>query len=276
MEYIQIQFEGTNEAQNEILVALLDNIGFDGFEENIGILKACIPTGQFNENEFNKVIDVNRFKYSKSIIKKENWNAIWEAEFTPIEVNYPNQDKPFAYLRANFHAAKPNYAYDLIVTPKMSFGTGHHATTFLMVQQMSQIDFANKTVIDFGTGTGVLAILAEKMGAKSILAIDCDEWSIENTIENIEANACNAIKVLKEFTIPAGNMGNIILANINLNIITDNIQQIRNACMENTTILFSGIMLHDEENILSVLQKASFKITQIFKKDNWLCILAGA
>lgn len=276
MQYIQIQFEGTNEAQNEILVALLDNIGFDGFEENIGILKACIPSEQFNEEEFNAVIDINRYSYSKSIIKKENWNAKWESEFVPIAVNYPNTDLPFAYLKANFHEANNLYKYNIEVTPKMSFGTGHHATTFQVVQQMSQIDFEGKTVIDFGTGTGVLAILAEKMGAKSILAIDCDDWSIENTVENIEANACSKINVLKEFTIPENNSADVILANINLNIITDNIQQIRNACLEHTTILFSGIMLHDEENIKTLLDSNNFKIGAIYKKDNWLCILASA
>jgi ribosomal protein L11 methyltransferase len=276
MEYIQIQFEGTNEAQNEILVALLDNIGFDGFEENIGLLKACIPAEQFNQYEFDAVIDVNRYTYSKSVIKKENWNAKWESEFTPIAVNYPNSEKPFAYLKANFHEANNLYKYNIEVTPKMSFGTGHHATTYLMVQQISSIDFTNKTVIDFGTGTGVLAILAQKMGAKSTLAIDCDDWSIENTIENIEANKCSGIQVLKEFTIPAGQQADIILANINLNIITVNIQQIRNACFEHSTILFSGIMLHDEANIVNLLKAENFTITEIYKKDNWLCILAGA
>jgi ribosomal protein L11 methyltransferase len=275
MEYIQIQFEGTNEAQNEILVALLDNIGFDGFEENIGLLKACIPATEFNEEEFNAVIDVNRFNYSKSVIKKENWNAKWESGFTPIAVNYPNSDKPFAYLKANFHATNDLYKYNIEVTPKMSFGTGHHATTYLMVQQMSGIDFANKTVIDFGTGTGVLAILAQKMGAKKSLAIDCDDWSIENTLENITANESNGIEVLKAFTIPEGQQADIILANINLNIITDNIQQIRNACLPHTTILFSGIMLHDKENIVNLLQTENFTIAHIYKKDNWLCILAG-
>jgi ribosomal protein L11 methyltransferase len=276
MEYIQIQFEGTNEAQNEILVALLDNIGFDGFEENIGLLKACIPAEKFDEEEFNAVIDVNRFNYSKSVIKKENWNANWESGFTPIAVNFPNSDLPFAYLKANFHPANDLYKYNIEVTPKMSFGTGHHATTYLMVQQMSAIDFTNKTVIDFGTGTGVLAILAQKMGAKHTLAIDCDDWSIENTIENIEANECSDIQVLKEFTIPAGEQADIILANINLNIITDNIQQIRNACLEHTTILFSGIMLHDEANIVNLLVEENFSITEIYKKDTWMCILAGA
>ena len=275
MEYIQIQFEGTNEAQNEILVALLDDIGFDGFEESIGMMKACIPAIQFDENLFNQVIDVSIYKYSKSVIKKENWNAKWESEFQPISVYYPNSSKPFVYLKAGFHASNNDFEYNIEVTPKMSFGTGHHATTYLMVEQMSTINFEGKSVIDFGTGTGVLAILAEKMGAKHILAIDCDDWSIENTIENIEKNHCQAIETVKAFTIPTGNKADIILANINLNIITDNIKAITDACLPETKILFSGIMLHDEANIVSVLENAGIKVEHIYKKDNWLAILAG-
>jgi ribosomal protein L11 methyltransferase len=273
MEYIQIQFEGTNEAQNEILVALLDNIGFEGFEENIGILKACIPENDFKEDLFNSIIDINLFKYSKSVIKKENWNAKWESEFTPIAVNYPNSTKPFVYLKAGFHESNDLYIYNIEVTPKMSFGTGHHATTYLMVEQMADINFENKTVIDFGTGTGVLAILSEKLGASSILAIDCDEWSIENTNENILANNCSKIKVELAETIPEGNKADIILANINLNIITANLNQILQACNDSATILFSGIMLHDENNIITELTNIGLNIKHIFKKDNWLALL---
>jgi ribosomal protein L11 methyltransferase len=275
MEYLQIHFTNITETQSEILIAQLNEIGFDGFEEENNELKACIPFDNFNEELFTSLVDIKNVNYAKSIIKKENWNAIWEAEFTPIEVNYPNTDNPFAYLRAYFHAAKPKYKYDLIVTPKMSFGTGHHATTFLMVQQMSQINFAGKTVIDFGTGTGVLAILAQKMGAKKSLAIDCDDWSIENTEENITANGCSNIDTLKAFTIPEGNQADIILANINLNIISENILQIRSACLQHATLLFSGIMLHDEENIVGILKSEKFIINSIHKKDNWLCILAN-
>ncbi len=272
MEYTQIQFEGTVEAQNEVLIALLDNIGFDGFEENIGILKAYIPSEQFNEILFNSVININQFKYSKSIIKKENWNAKWEADFQPISVLHPITSKPFVYLRASFHQNNPLFEYNIEVTPKMSFGTGHHATTYLMVEQMANIDFNGKSVIDFGTGTGVLAILAEKMGAKSILAIDCDDWSIENTKENLVANNCTFVTLEKAETIPDGNKVDIILANINLNIITANLDAIANASKLGAVILFSGIMLHDEANILNTLSNAGFKINNIFRKDDWIAL----
>jgi ribosomal protein L11 methyltransferase len=274
MEYLQIHFNPITQDQSEILIAQLNEIGFDGFEEETNELKAFIPSATFNENIFNLVVDINTLKYTKSTIKKENWNAIWEADFEPIKVEYPNSSKPFVYIRAGFHEAKEGFEYDIVVTPKMSFGTGHHATTFLMVQQMSQIDFTNKTVIDFGTGTGVLAILADKMGAGHILGIDCDDWSIENAEENAAINNCKNIQLLKDETIPTqAEKVDIMLANINLNIISENILAIKNAVKPNATVLFSGIMLHDESNIINVIEKEGFIINEIFRKDNWLALM---
>lgn len=273
MEYLQIHFTSLTEAQSDILIAQLSEIGFDGFEEDDTSLKACIPSDKFDENVYNNIIDVNQISYSKSIIKEQNWNEKWEADFEAVLVNHPITSKPFVYIRAGFHKPESTFEYDIEVTPKMSFGTGHHATTFLMVQQMSQIDFVGKTVIDFGTGTGVLAILAEKMGAESILAIDCDDWSINNAKENIEVNRCSKITVLKAETIPLGKKAVVVLANINLNIISANITEIKHASINGGTVLFSGIMLHDENNIIEVLHKASFTIKQIFRKDNWLAVM---
>jgi ribosomal protein L11 methyltransferase len=274
MEYLQIHFTQITETQSEILIAQLNEIGFDGFEEETNELKAFIPSANFDENLFDLVVDINILKYTKSIIKKENWNAIWEANFEPIEVAYPNSSKPFVYIRAGFHEAKEGFEYDISVTPKMSFGTGHHATTFLMVQQMSQIDFAGKTVIDFGTGTGVLAILADKMGASQILGIDCDDWSIENAAENTDINNCKSITLLKAETVPPqAERVDIMLANINLNIISENILAIKNAVKSSGIILFSGIMLHDEPNIIKVIEKEGITIKEIFKRDNWLAIM---
>ncbi len=274
MEYLQIHFNRITEAQSEILIAQLNEIGFDGFEEETNELKAFIPSSSFDDNLFNSIINTNTINHTKSIIKKENWNAIWEADFEPIEVLYPNSSKAFVYIRAGFHEAKEGYEYDIIVTPKMSFGTGHHATTFLMVQQMSQIDFASKTIIDFGTGTGVLAILASKMGAEHILGIDCDDWSIENAEENAAINHCKNITLLKAETIaPQVEKVDIMLANINLNIITENILAIKNATKQNGIVLFSGIMLHDEANIIHVIEKENITIKEIFRKDNWLALM---
>lgn len=273
MNYTQILFSNISEEQSEILVARLSDIGYDGFEEETDTLKACIKSESFDENLLNLVIDINCIKYTKSIIEEENWNAKWEADFEPVIVNNPISSKPFVYIRASFHKPDSSFEYDIEVTPKMSFGTGHHATTYLMVEHMSQLNFKNKTVIDFGTGTGVLAILAEKMGAQSILAIDCDDWSIENAKENITVNACTKINIVKAETIPLANVVDIILANINLNVITANIDAIKASTKVGTIILFSGIMLHNEANIVNVLQQTKINIKAVYKMGDWLALL---
>src|SRR5690606_33392004 len=130
--------------------------------------------------------------------------------------------KPFVHIRAGFHPPNQEAAHELVITPKMSFGTGHHPTTWLVVQAMAEFDFNNKTVIDFGTGTGVLAILAAKMGAKQVVAIDHDDWCIENARENFEANNTTDI-ILEKADQLSGKPADIILANINLNVIRENL-----------------------------------------------------
>ncbi len=275
MEYIAITFENIDEAKSELIVALLADIGFEGFEEDQKTLKAFIKEAEFDEYSFNNIIELIDIKYLKSIIKQQNWNEKWEADFEPVKVLHPTTNTPFAYIRANFHKADASFLYDISVTPKMSFGTGHHATTHLMVAHMSEIDFVGKSVIDFGTGTGVLAILAEKMGANKIVAIDNDEWSITNATENLNENGCKNTELVFAETIEVHFKAQIILANINLNIIKANIEAIFHAADQNAIFLFSGIMLHDEKQIIDVLQTSQLKIKAIFRKDNWLSVLAN-
>jgi ribosomal protein L11 methyltransferase len=153
----------------------------------------------------------------------------------------------FVGIRATFHPPLEKIQHEIIITPKMSFGTGHHATTFMMIQQMKEIDFKGKTVLDFGTGTGVLAILAAKLGAANVYAIDYDEWSITNTIENIQQNGSSNIRVAQLATLPAGEKFDIILANINLNVILDNLKSIVLSSISNTYVLLSGFLLQDED-----------------------------
>lgn len=274
MQYIAITIEDIGETTSELLVALFTDIGFEGFEEEQKILKAFIKENDFDEILFNKTIELIDIKYSKSIIKQQNWNEKWEADFQPVEVLLPKKNSQFAYIRANFHKPNPAFLYDISITPKMSFGTGHHATTYLMVEQMSEIDFAGKSVIDFGTGTGVLAILAEKLGANKIVAIDNDEWSITNATENLKENHCTKIELILAETISKDYKAQIILANINLNIIKANIKAIVKTAEENAIFLFSGIMVHDEKHIIEVLENVSLRLREIFKKDGWLSILA--
>ncbi|MEO7522713.1 MAG: 50S ribosomal protein L11 methyltransferase [Ferruginibacter sp.] len=276
MQYYQFVFDNLTNENKEMLIALLSNVGFEGFEEEDDILKACTRFDEFDETEFKNIIDILNIKYSKSIIKETNWNEKWELGFKPVIVHHPILHEPFAIIRAGFHKPVKEILHELVITPKMSFGTGHHATTYLMIQQMSLLDFNEKGVIDFGTGTGVLAILAEKMGASEIVAIDHDNWSIDNAQENIEANHCSKIRLLKAETIGADVdlKADIILANINLNIIIKNLDALKAACGTGAAILFSGILKQDEAQIVSVLKQNGLVISACFTRDNWLIIVA--
>jgi ribosomal protein L11 methyltransferase len=182
--YIEITIHSELQEQNEILIALLSNEGYDGFEETESALKACIPEHEFNKQTLDKLLQSFSLSYHQEIIAPKNWNTEWESSYQPVIV------EDIAAVRAHFHMPIENVSYEIIITPKMSFGTGHHATTWQMMKLMQQVNFTNKKVFDFGCGTGVLAILAEKMGATGILATDIDDWCIDNTNENSLMNDC--------------------------------------------------------------------------------------
>lgn len=272
MEFLQFTFRELSPEKRDIIIARLDGMGFTGYEEEGDILKAFIASSDLQRGPFDAFITDSGLLYTQETIKETNWNAIWESGFEPVSICYPGTTKPFVHLRAGFHTNPGNADYNIEITPKMSFGTGHHATTSLMIEEMSALDLQNKAVIDFGTGTGVLAILAEKLGANRILAIDYDDWSIDNANENILKNNSSAITLLKADHIPAGNQADIILANINLNIILENLVSIKQACQTGGTILFSGIMAHDEPVIRQAMHEKSITITGIRNLGNWLLI----
>jgi ribosomal protein L11 methyltransferase len=189
-EYIQIEFSEISIKQAEILIAVLSGSGFEGFEEEANNLKAFIRANDFDETILDRVILQFNTPFSKSIIKETNRNQLWESNFQPVVIEDLILRKRWVSIRADFHKPIAGVEHEIIITPKMSFGTGHHATTCMMIQQMSEIDFKGKTVFDFGTGTGILSILAEKSGATKIVAIDNDEWSIKNAAQNLQLNNC--------------------------------------------------------------------------------------
>ena len=264
--FIRLTFSKTDEERTGLLVAMLNEIDYSGFEETDNGLVAFINEKIFDHQRLETVLNILKINYEKSIIKEENWNAKWECAFEPIIVSH------FVGIRASFHKPMTDLEHEIIITPKMSFGTGHHATTCLMIEQMSKLDFANKSVFDFGTGTGVLAILAEKMGAREIKAIDIDEWSIENSIENIKANNCSHINISRADSIEESMQYDIILANINLNIILENISAITSAAKKDGFILISGFLQEDEQRILSALRQSGLEYLSTAEKENWICI----
>lgn len=266
MNYLRFEFENENAAKKDMLLALLADAGFEGFEEENTCLKAFIKEENFDQKKLDAVLSLVPAAYSTTIVAEENWNAKWESEYEPVIVN------DFVAVRASFHGLVGGVEHEIIVTPKMSFGTGHHATTYLVMEQMNAIDFKGKKVIDFGTGTGVLAILAEKMGAASILAIDNDDWSIENAQENIEANDCKNISLQKADTVSATENADVILANINLNVITANIAALAIVANKGAIVLLSGFLVADKEIMIEKLKGFSIRCKAVTQKGDWICL----
>jgi ribosomal protein L11 methyltransferase len=266
MKYISVGFKTKDAEQSEMLVALLADCGYEGFEENDGELKAFVKEVDFDSGTLKNISTSLNVSFYLSEIEQQNWNAKWESSFDPVIIN------DFAAVRAVFHAPVKNVLHEIIITPKMSFGTGHHATTYLMMEQMSHIDFKEKSVFDFGTGTGVLAILAEKMGAAEIFAIDNDDWSIENTNENIAANNCSHIIAEKADTIAFGKQYDIILANINLNVLLANMEAIAAIGKPGTIVLFSGILIADEPVLIAAAKAKGLIFSSVNERNGWLCI----
>lgn len=267
MNYLAFDFTISTTEQSEQLIALLSDLGFEGFEESENSLKAFIPEKGFNANDFNDVIVLfPSVVFTQTIVENINWNQQWEQSFEPVVVD------DFVAIRAHFHQPIKNVQHEIIITPKMSFGTGHHGTTFIMMQHMQQHDFAGKSVLDFGTGTGVLAILAEKLGADKILGIDIDEWSIINAKENIAQNDCTKIIIEEHDTIPIHQNYDVILANINLNVITANLKAIVAVANKGCIILFSGFLKENEAQIQAEFKNVGLRFLSILQKGEWIAI----
>jgi len=268
MQYKQVTITVSNTEQSEIILAELSNIGFEGFEERDGILIAFISTPAFDADSIVEVLAPLNASYTLADIEEQNWNAIWEESFQPVVV------PGFCTVRAHFHAMPVDTPYEIVITPQMSFGTGHHATTMLMMQQMQHIDMTAKSVLDFGTGTGILAILAEKLGAAKVLAIDNDEWAYKNVIENISQNHCkNILPQQGSLELAGTEQFDIILANINRNILLHYMAAMYNALVAGGTILMSGLLTEDFDTINAAAGKAGLTLITRAELNNWLVLL---
>lgn len=264
--YIEIKIENISEEQSEMLIAQLNELDFNGFEEGENSLTAFIEEEKFDEEKLKQIISTHSLSYEKKFIQQKNWNEEWEKNFEPAIVD------DFVAIRAEFHQPIKNVEHEIIITPKMSFGTGHHATTYTMIQQMRNIDFNNKTVFDFGTGTGILAILAEKLGAKNIIAIDNDEWSINNAKENVERNNCMCIQLFLSSILSSKEKFDVVLANINKNVILDNFKNLKNLLSQNGQLLVSGLLVEDEADIIAAAVKNKLKHTTRIGSNKWISI----
>ena len=267
MNFIKITFPESDVEEQEKLIAMLSNFNFEGFEQTDIELLAYIENDLFNQDDVQALL--YDYAYEKEQLPNINWNEKWESDFEPIIIE--NE----VAIRADFHEEIGETKHEIIITPKMSFGTGHHATTQLMLEQMSGINFTNKKVWDYGTGTGVLAIYAEKLGAKEIIANDIDPWSEENARENIARNNCLAVNVrLGGLEVVPEDGFDIILANINLSVLRDDVPiLLKKLKKSGGTLVISGVLEEKKQDIIEIIKsyKADYKV---FIKDKWLSIVA--
>lgn len=269
MTYLEFQFSiAPLQPASDIIIAELSEIGFESFVEHESGLTAYISESKFDERELDTIhvlsSDEFTIEWTSKSVAQQNWNEEWEKSFNPIVVDER------CMVRAPFHQ-KSNVDYDIIIEPKMSFGTGHHETTHMMLSHILDNDFKNKKVLDMGCGTGVLAILAEMRGATNLEAIDIDNWCYLNSIENAERNNCKKIEVFEgDSDLISGKKYDIILANINRNILLEDIP-IYASSLNNKGLLFlSGFYSSDLDMISQKCKAFNLQFEKKLEKNNWV------
>jgi ribosomal protein L11 methyltransferase len=272
MNYYELLFTtiSPEDYQQDLLINDLAEIGFDTFEVIDSGFKAYILSAAFNEQTLEDQLTPYRemfpFSYKINLIPQKNWNEVWESNFEPIQI----RDK--LWVRATFHQQRPEFPYEIVIDPKMAFGTGHHETTSMMLDLMLDTDFDGKKVLDMGCGTGILALLANKLGAVDITAIDYDPICFESTIENAELNGISNVKAIcgSKDVIPAEQF-DIILANINRNILLDQMSRYSEALNPGGEIYFSGFYENPDLDIIKEeAEKYGLKYISHKKTKEWV------
>ena len=272
MDYILINVH-CDEPFSEILIAEMGLLDFDSFVETEVGFEAYINEAVFShpavQTLFNRYRKQTRIWYELKKVPKVNWNEEWEKNYDPIEVG----DQ--VYIRATFHAPKPEVPYDIVINPKMSFGTGHHATTHQMVALQMGIDHQDKDVIDIGAGTGILAIMAAKLGAKSVAATDIDDWCIENAEENFGLNNITPAFVKQGVIadLKLTETYDIVLANINTNILLEEMEHYVNLMRDEAYLLLSGFYTFDQEQILVKAESLGLKKVKDSERNKWAALV---
>jgi ribosomal protein L11 methyltransferase len=268
--YIELEAETKgNKAQSDLLTMHLAEIGFESFTEENQQFQAYMPIESFDEVHVRNLMAAEfvGVQFTIKEIAAQNWNAAWEAGFDPVEVN------EHCVIRAPFHAPFNDGRLELIIEPRMSFGTGHHATTRLICSKMYGHDFENKRVLDMGCGTGVLGILAAKRGAASVVGIDIEQWSAENAAENVAMNVVDMQCFAGDARLLAGKQFDVILANINRNILVADAAVYASVLSSGGLIFLSGFLKTDEPVIASCFEALDFEACDTASEADWLCLI---
>ena len=273
MDNIYIEYNFTvipKDPATEILIAELGAAGFESFVETETGVTAYVQKEEWSSSILEDIFvlksDEFAINYNHNEVAQTNWNAEWEKNFQPIQVD------DLVSIRAPFHD-NPNLKYDIVIEPKMSFGTGHHETTHMMVQHLSQLDLTNKKTLDMGCGTGILAIFTEMKGAKPIDAIDIDNWCYQNSIENAARNNCNDISVYEgDSSLLINKKYDVIIANINRNILLMDMKTYTNCLNDKGVLLLSGFYQEDIPIIDAEVSKYGLKLENFIERNNWVAL----
>lgn len=271
MEYTEVKIAVTDAEQRERIIAQLDDDNITGFEETEDALLIYFKE-RANTILLDELVSEANLSYSTKTIAEQNWNESWESNFQPVLID------DYCYIRAAFHPEKKDVEHEIIITPKMSFGTGHHATTLQMVKLMRDMDFNGKSVFDFGTGTGILAILAHKLGAAAVFGIDNDEWAYKNAVENCENNEAASIRIAQATIedLKEEEQYEIILANINRHILLDTMASMYRHLKQGGTLLLSGILENEDIDIIrQSAEQNGFTFTKMTAHDKWAAMQFG-
>lgn len=252
----------------EVLYADLDNVGVESIVDTETGVLAYIAENEYKEVDITQFMVNNlpvEISFSKQLIEDQNWNAKWESTFDPITINEK------CVIRAPFHK-ETNNEYDVIISPQMSFGTGHHETTFLIAKELFELDLENKSVLDMGCGTAVLAILAEKLGAEKLDAIDIEKWAFENAIDNLTLNDSKNIKIylgdvsqLKELN----SKYDVVIANINRNVLMSDLPEYSNSMNKGGVLLLSGFFITDQPALVNRAEEVGLNFDCMKEKNGW-------
>lgn len=271
MDYLEFKISCLEEFR-EILIAELAEIGFDSFLETEEGIDAYAPEADFDREKFDALIanyrEAAQLTLTEGKMPKVNWNEEWEKNYDPIAVD------DLVYVRASFHESQPGFQHEIVINPKMSFGTGHHATTFQMLRHQGELDHRGKRVLDVGSGTGILAIMAHLLGAREVEAFDIDDWCVDNGNENFDLNGLQTrmgLGTIRQVH-PKGPF-EIVLANINKNVLLDEMEIYSGLLAPNGYLLLSGFYTEDIEDLVNSAAPLGLELKKKSSKDNWAALI---